>query len=144
MFIKEYRRVNMCNNKPIVNSIDICGHTYKVSTFDDSGVDIAQGVSCQPDLYIKYRGNLPASNAHEVLLHEAIHMISDSLELDLEEKQVVGLGNGLYQFIRNNSYLVSLIMKAKICGCKGDCCDDAGTLIFGPGVATIENGKRIS
>lgn len=94
---------------PVIDKIKIMGKQYDVSIFGPNGVDTVEGLSSQPDLYIKYRSDLPPANVDEVLLHEAVHMISDSLDLDLVETQVVGLGNGLYQLLMDNPKLIKLI-----------------------------------
>lgn len=94
---------------PVIDRIKIMGKQYDISTFEPNGVDIVEGLSSQPNLYIKYRSDLPPANIEEVILHEAIHMISDSLNLDLVETQVVGLGNGLYQLLKENPKLIELL-----------------------------------
>lgn len=39
------------------------------------------------------------------LIHEVIHAIDDLNEIDLTEEQVVKLGKGMYQFIKDNPHV---------------------------------------
>lgn len=57
------------------------------------------------------KDGLPAEQERSTLLHEAIHAISDSLGLNLSEKQVQGLETGLFDMNSRNPRLFPYLRK---------------------------------
>jgi hypothetical protein len=90
--------------------IDILGMKYKITyvdadTFSDSTIF---GMADPKKCVIYLSKDMPPAMLDSTLLHEIIRMISDSLGLNLSEKQVLGLESGLRTVIK-----IKIIRKAK-------------------------------
>lgn len=47
----------------------------------------------------------------DTIIHEIVHAIEETAGLDLKERQVLGLGGGLYALIKENPGLILWLMK---------------------------------
>jgi hypothetical protein len=56
---------------------------------------------------IAVRDGLAADKEKAVALHEVVHAIDDILELNMTEKQVNGMENGLFAFLRENPRFIN-------------------------------------
>jgi len=85
--------------------IKILGHDHQVLFVDE--VDnrshpgqTLMGVLKSADLEIQILNTMPLSRQEETLLHEVIHAVSFALDINLKEKQVQSLSEGLYQVLK--------------------------------------------
>lgn len=63
--------------------------------------------------HIKVKDGMKHEQESSTLLHEAIHAISDTLGLNLNERQVQGLETGLYDLNNSNPRFFSYLRKRK-------------------------------
>jgi hypothetical protein len=61
--------------------------------------------------HLTVKDGLKLEQEQSTLLHECIHAISDSLGLDLSERQVQGLETGLYDLANANPRFFSYLRK---------------------------------
>jgi hypothetical protein len=84
---------------------NILGHKIlvgRVKTCWDNDDKLGQ---CDTELgIIRVKEGLLPSLEENIVLHEVIHMISEFADIPLDEDQVVALGNGLYQFLKDNNF----------------------------------------
>jgi len=92
-------------------SITICGHDIEIIEKDiilDDKREETQGMAyfCEGKIEIALHGKGGAIASEdtlgETLVHEIVHHISEKFDLELSEKQVVGLGVGLHQVLKNH------------------------------------------
>lgn len=81
----------------------LCGRDVLVRIGDNHSWDSeSMGRSHLAKGAIHLSDELDADGRRSVLLHEVIHFVADSLDLDVSEKQVAGLEIGLLQALRDN------------------------------------------
>jgi hypothetical protein len=73
----------------------------KVENLDD-GTNLLYGQVLHPYEIIKLANKYSDNQMKCTLIHELVHAVDDLLGIDLKEEQVVKLGNGLYQVIKDN------------------------------------------
>ncbi|MDF2485842.1 MAG: hypothetical protein K0R46_2010 [Herbinix sp.] len=73
----------------------------KVNNLDD-GTNLLFGEVTYVDEVIKLANKYPENQMKLTLIHELVHAVDDMLGIDLKEEQVVKLGTGLYQVIKDN------------------------------------------
>jgi flagellar assembly factor FliW len=61
---------------------------------------------------IDLKEGMQFEKGQEVLLHEVLHAISDLMEIGLKEKQVSTLAVGVYQFLKDNDFVVQQSKKS--------------------------------
>jgi hypothetical protein len=62
---------------------------------------------------IDLREDMQFEKGQEVLLHEVLHAISDLMEIGLKEKQVSTIAVGVYQFLKDNDFVVQQSKKQR-------------------------------
>ena len=86
----------------------ISGHTFEVvyGTPPETEGEIILGTMNPKDLEILIREDMPESQREETILHEVVHTILQFTgHGDTEEGVVEALGNGLYNFLKDNKDL---------------------------------------
>jgi hypothetical protein len=80
----------------VKRDISILGHRVRILPLAEQGEDRITGFcdTAQETIYISR--TLSAGAREEVLLHEVVHYISDTLGKELTEDQVKGISAGLY------------------------------------------------
>lgn len=96
----------------MIKKVRICGQDLKIKVVtlihEGRKNDNYVGLCKNPELEIvlarrsKWGGKYHSSNIAEHLLHEILHRVSNKYEVNLSEKQVLRLGNGLYQVLMDN------------------------------------------
>jgi hypothetical protein len=76
--------------------VDILGVSYNIFHLPDDKMQGSSGVAALDSGSILLNKSINKQRQSQRLLHEVIHIISDELELNLGEKQVMGLAAGLY------------------------------------------------
>jgi len=92
-----------------VSQLKILGKTYKVEIVEPDSLNHNPnlGTVTTVNNIISINANQAEENKAEVLLHEVIHAISDSVKLDLTEQQVTALASCLYGFFNDNDMAVN-------------------------------------
>jgi len=102
---------------PIPVSIKIGGFDYAVSELSHKEAE-THGIDARVDFYdltIKVRGDMHMQHFAERMLHETLHGIWDAAHLgetEDEETVVTRLSKGLFQVLRDNPQLVTLVTQA--------------------------------
>lgn len=85
----------------IPNSLKILGHDFKVIMLDDN--ETSNYGSMNPNTNtIRVNKNKTQSQIESTFLHEIIEAINQSLEINLEHRQITALEAGLYQVLKDN------------------------------------------
>lgn len=83
-----------------MNSIKICGLDYKINYIDDnSRTDVCMGRCDTKMLEINISAGMPIQNRELTIVHEVVHIISETLGLGMTEKQVMAVSASLYPVI---------------------------------------------
>jgi hypothetical protein len=85
-----------------VNTLRILGHPVKVHLVEVPLQESALGQADAENGEIRIRADLEKSVEQATLLHEVIHVLDHHLDLGLTEEQVAGIGQGLFQVLRDN------------------------------------------
>jgi hypothetical protein len=88
-----------------VDSAKIIGKPWKYTYRDGSHIDENYGSTSYRNLSIEIIANLPLSLEQDVMMHETIHAIDESLSLGLTESQVNVLGCVLAGIFRDNPHI---------------------------------------
>ena len=91
----------------IPTKLRVFGHTYSVTIgeLDGEGANI-YGICLHREKKIILSNKNTYSQNEATLLHEVIHVISDSFAAGLEEKQVQAIASGLYSVLKDNEKLL--------------------------------------
>lgn len=89
--------------------IRVVGKTYTIEYVERVDDKDSSGESARDTQSIKVKKDQHQESARETLLHEVIHAVEGQLGLDLKEKQVHGLGVGLFQVLCENPEFVRFI-----------------------------------
>ncbi len=89
----------------MIRKLTIMGRNYIVTRSADLPDDAAGDVDPISE-EIRIHPDVSDVRAAEVLLHEIIHVLSDDLQLGLDERQVHALGVGLADTLTRNGMLV--------------------------------------
>lgn len=82
--------------------VNICGHRVNILAMADQGDNDTVGYCKSRDNKIYIDAGLPDDQWMEILLHESLHYISDTHGLELTEKQVYSISNGVFSMgLRN-------------------------------------------
>jgi hypothetical protein len=93
-------------------SLKILGKKWSVDYVKDSPLEKDElGICDLEKQAIHVKDGLPGEQERSTLLHETIHAISDSLGLNLNEKQVQGLETGLFDMNTRNPRLFTYLRK---------------------------------
>ena len=93
-------------------SLKILGKKWTVEYVSDLPLEKDEMGQCDLEAQaIHVKDKLKGEQEGSTLLHECIHAISDSLGLNLSEKQVQGLETGLYDLNRSNPRFFSYLRK---------------------------------
>ena len=90
----------MPNYKDNESELKICGHYFKVrfvENLESQEGDNAWGRVHLGMQTIEIELDCSDSKKEETIVHETLHVIDDSLELELSEGQVCSLANALFQ-----------------------------------------------
>ena len=93
----------------VPSSLRIIGKDYEVQHKDKAASPEDLGLCDDEAQIINVRIDIADDSIIETLLHECIHAISSGMKLSLTERQVHGLGVGLYALFKDNPDLVSLL-----------------------------------
>ena len=99
----------------MIRKLKICGFDFTIVYKDKVLVDKDQCLGCcQSDKgIIEIKKGIRKPKKHEVILHEAIHAMSDTMDLGLSEKTVNTLGVVIINFIKNNKLFIKNILEEK-------------------------------
>lgn len=88
----------------IPESVKVGYKDYQVVKVDnlDDGTNLLFGEVMYHDEVIKLANKYPENQMKCTLIHELVHAVDDMLGIDLKEEQVIKLGAGLYQVIKDN------------------------------------------
>jgi len=78
-------------------SVNILGHNVRILPLPEQADERNVGLASTTAELIYVMETLPDGVWDEILLHEVLHYLSDTLGKDLTEDQVKGLSAGLYQ-----------------------------------------------
>jgi Zn-dependent peptidase ImmA (M78 family) len=84
------------NGKSKDTSISILGVTYSITRLPDDKMQQGAGAAELDHASILINKDIKKQRQEQRLIHEVLHIISDELELELNEKQIMGLAAGLY------------------------------------------------
>lgn len=91
----------------MIKKIKLLGKTIDINYVHDVNVSrTVLGLSCTGDSSITISANQTEENIEETLLHEIIHMVSNSLAIELNENQVTQVSAGLYSVYKENPGLI--------------------------------------
>ena len=85
------------------------GRTIKINFIDEELMPQSVGMANILKGKIDVTNNMSDDSTNATILHETIHLISDMLNLELNEKQVFGLENGIYSFLKDNGIEVDFM-----------------------------------
>jgi Zn-dependent peptidase ImmA (M78 family) len=88
--------------------LKIAGRTFDVEYFDfDKSVrgNNMDGNCAHNKQHIQIDSTNHRQHQESTLLHEIIHLVSNSMNMDLKEEQVAQLETGLYQVLNDNGFL---------------------------------------
>ena len=77
-------------------SVNILGHHVPIRPLPEQADDRNVGMASTTAEVIYVEASLPDGVWHEILLHEVLHYLSDTLGKDLTEEQVKGISAGLF------------------------------------------------
>lgn len=95
----------------------ILGKEYKVIFTDTNSKDLIEDNSLcfgRTDLNkatITIARGLAKDVKNEVLVHESLHALSEALDIDLTETQIIRLAEGIMAFIKDNKKFINEIIK---------------------------------
>jgi hypothetical protein len=79
-----------------MKAIQILGKTYKIEYVDNKTLGGNYGDCNTTKAYIRINKEITKQQQEDTLLHEVLHIISDELKIELEERQVHPLATALY------------------------------------------------
>lgn len=89
------------------SSVRVLGKPITVRYHDEGVLQFENnGLFCHDDLTIDIKNKLPLPLEQEVVLHELLHAISDSMNVELTEHQVTAVAAGIVQVLRDNKSLL--------------------------------------
>jgi hypothetical protein len=92
--------------------IRILGKPFKVIFGNDAPLEEADMGDCNTEgQVLTIRDGQPLENEQDCVLHEAIHAVSDYMEIRLKEGQVTKLATGLLALFKDNPALVAYLRK---------------------------------
>lgn len=91
--------------------LQLCGRAVTVNVGDPaSWAEDSMGRCSVLKGQIHLSEHLDKDGMASILWHEVIHFVADSLDLELEEKQVAGLEVGLLQALKDNHELADILL----------------------------------
>lgn len=70
----------------------------------ETSLSVEQAGECDPcSQVIKVESGMPEDSERDTLLHEVVHAIDAEMDLDLTEKQVLGISKGILAVLMDNS-----------------------------------------
>lgn len=99
----------------MIKKLKICGFDFVIKYKDSVMVDNENCLGCckSDSGVIELKKGIQKSKKNEVILHEAIHAMSDTMDLNLSEKTVNTLGVVIINFIKENKNFIKQIMESK-------------------------------
>ena len=96
-------------------SIKIIGKPFKIEWPDriEHEGDELNGLADADGQHIQVVGSLPLETAQDKLLHEVMHCIEASFDLDLEDTVIERLATGLLAVIKDNPRFVTYLRRSK-------------------------------
>ncbi len=93
-----------------------CDYTIYIDTPTDRELELDSHIGQHSDLLkrIRIRSSLLPQQFSEVFFHEVLHAVSCVYCADLEERQVVGMSNGIHQVLEQLG--VRFVMKDRVIG----------------------------
>ena len=90
-----------------LKQIKVLGKTYKITWYcDDTPADDGRmGYTDMRTSRIYLYQPLTEDSAAEVLVHEVLHILNETLQVDLAESDMVRLGSGVTAFLLDNSVI---------------------------------------
>lgn len=79
-----------------MKAIQILGKEYKIEYVDNKTLGGNCGDCNTTKAYIRINKEITKQQQEDTLIHEALHIISDELKIELEERQVQILATALY------------------------------------------------
>lgn len=79
-----------------MKAIQILGKEYKIEYVDNKTLGGNYGDCNTTKAYIRINKEITKQQQEDTLIHEALHIISDELKIELEERQVQILATALY------------------------------------------------
>lgn len=91
----------------------LCGMDVDIC-FEDRSLWAQNGMgrSCTMDGKILIRNDMPITVQHSVLIHEMVHFIADSNDINLSEGAVNVLANSIHAALRDNPQIFGQIITA--------------------------------
>jgi hypothetical protein len=91
------------NGLKLSDKITVLNRTYNVE-YRNNNSDSGNAIYNTKQIIIDKNNDL--QHKHETLIHEIIHLISDTFYLELDENTVHMLGIGLYTFFADNGFII--------------------------------------
>lgn len=86
-----------------ISKIKIFGKTIDIKYTNDKNVGRNYlGLSSSVDNLITLSENQAEENVEETFLHEILHIVSEGMNTELSEKQVIQISTGLYSVFKEN------------------------------------------
>lgn len=79
-----------------MKNIQILGKTYNIEYVDNKTLGGSYGDCNTTKAYIRINKEITKQQQEDTLIHEVLHIISDELKIELEERQVQILATALY------------------------------------------------
>lgn len=89
----------------IPSKVKVLGQDFDVVFLPKEKMKDALGMSCPDTNTIKLRKCLKGDKLGEVFIHEVMHSIEQTLNMDLGEDTINNLSVGVYAFLKENGYL---------------------------------------
>lgn len=92
-------------------TLRVLGYDFAiVAATDGEHMDGYDGLCDEKRSTLHVRSRLPADKARETTLHEIVHAVSNAMDAELEERQVLTISRGLYAVCRDNpEYMKALL-----------------------------------
>ncbi len=79
-----------------MKAIKILGKEYKIECVDNKTIGGNYGDCNTTKAYIRINKEITKQQQEDTMIHEVLHIISDELKIELEERQVQVLATALY------------------------------------------------
>ena len=94
------------------NKVKVIGVKMAVNYVVGSPLNEDESGECDYDKSVmSIRDGMESQQERKTVLHETLHAVSDQMGLNLSEKQIVGLENGLFQVTVDNPRFWTFIRK---------------------------------
>lgn len=91
----------------IPNKVQILGQCYTIEFLEPKKKRGFIGRCFPHGNHIQLSQELCEDKMGETFIHEVLHAIDENLELGIKHKSINRLGLALYQFLKDNNYIVS-------------------------------------